>query len=61
MTDAHHTQSTIDTPCSAALKISEGLLLCTVFIQLSSSLRKAQTLSVILKYGFHQATLVETE
>lgn len=51
--DAHHTQLMTDNPCSAALKTSEGLLLCTYFIQISSSLGKNHMLSVNLKCGFY--------
>lgn len=61
MTDTCHTQLMMDNPCSALLKFSKGLLICSVFIQISSSLRKAQTLFVILKCKFHQASLLETE
>lgn len=61
MTDICHTQLMMDNSRSALLKLSKGLLTCSVFIQTSSSLRKAQTLSVILKCRFHQASLLETE
>lgn len=42
VTEAHHTALMMDNPCSAALKISEVLLLCSVLMQVSSFSEKLE-------------------